>query len=60
HTVAVELGDGRLAELAVEGLPVRREWFVVKRSDKRFLPAAEAFHDFLVSEGPSFLPGRPH
>ena len=60
HTVAVELADGRLAELAVEGLPVRREWFVVKRSDKRFLPAAEAFHDFLVSEGPSFLPDRPH
>ncbi|MEZ5841605.1 MAG: LysR family transcriptional regulator [Hyphomicrobiales bacterium] len=60
HTVAVELADGRLAELDVEGLPIRREWFVVKRSDKRFLPAAAALHDFLVSEGVGFLPTRPH
>lgn len=59
HTVAVELADGRLIELAIAGLPSIRQWFVVKRSDRRPMPAAIALHDFLVSEGRRFLPTRP-
>ncbi|MCC2113817.1 MAG: LysR family transcriptional regulator, partial [Hyphomicrobiales bacterium] len=59
HTVAVELADGRLIELAIAGLPSVRQWFVVKRSDRRPMPAAIALHDFLVSEGRRFLPTRP-
>lgn len=56
HTVAVELRDGRLVALPVEGLPIVRQWFVVKRSDKRLLPAARALRDFLVEKGRTFLP----
>jgi len=60
HTVAAEIADGRLIELDVSGLPEMRQWFVVKRADKRLLPAAEALRAFLVSEGERFLPVRRH
>lgn len=56
HTVAAELKDGRLKALDVEGLPIRRAWFVVKRRDKRLLPAAAALWEFLINEGARFLP----
>ena len=39
HTVAAELADGRLVALDVAGLPVVRQWFVVRSRDKRLLPA---------------------
>ena len=48
HTVAAEIGDGRLVVLDVEGLPVVRQWFVVKRSAKRLTPPAAALSDFLA------------
>ena len=57
HTVAAELANGRLALLDVEGLPVRRDWYVVRRSDKVLGPASDAFWQFLVDEGGRFLPG---
>lgn len=56
HTVATELHDGRLRVLDVEGMPVIRDWFVVKLRDKRLLPAAQAMRSFLVAEGEGFLP----
>lgn len=56
HTVANELESGRLVMLGVAGLPVMRQWFVVKRADRRLLPAAEAFRNFMVEKGGSFLP----
>ncbi|MFC5066907.1 LysR family transcriptional regulator [Flaviflagellibacter deserti] len=56
HTVAIEIADGRLALLDVEGLPVIRQWFVVKRSAKRLLPPAAALSEFLASHGAEFLP----
>jgi len=56
HTVAAELGDGRLVSLAVDGLPIVRQWYAVKRRDKRLLPAGQAMWDFLVTEGAGFLP----
>ena len=58
HTVAAEIADGRLVELDVKGLPEMRQWFVVKRADKRLMPAAEALRAFLVSQGEGFLPRR--
>ncbi|QWG24766.1 LysR family transcriptional regulator [Bradyrhizobium sediminis] len=57
HTVATELEDGRLVALDVAGLPVVRQWFVVRRQDKVLLPPAQAMLDFLRSEGARFLPG---
>ncbi len=56
HTVAAEIESGRLVSLDVEGLPVRRQWFVVRRADKAMMPAVEAFAAFLSKEGGRFLP----
>jgi len=59
HTVAPELADGRLIMLDVAGLPVMRQWFVVKRREKQLLPTAEALWNFLTSEGANHLPSMP-
>jgi LysR family transcriptional regulator, low CO2-responsive transcriptional regulator len=59
HTVAAELEDGRMVVLDVGGLPVIRQWFVVRRRDKVLLPPARALLDFLSSEGGKFLPALP-
>ncbi len=65
HTIAAEVADGRLVVLDVEGLPVVRQWFVVRRAEKRLLPAAQALWEHLARSGADFLPrvaaaaGRP-
>lgn len=56
HTIAAEVDDGRLVVLDVVGLPEIRQWFVVRPSAKRLMPAARALRDFLVAEGQRFLP----
>lgn len=59
HTVAAEVADGRLAVLPVEGLPVVRQWLVVRARDKRLMPAGRTLLDFLAREGGAFLPAMP-
>ncbi|GJE01198.1 LysR family transcriptional regulator [Methylobacterium isbiliense] len=59
HTVAAEVASRRLVLLDVEGLPIRREWFVVRRADKVLSPAARSFWDYVVKEGASWLPTLP-
>ncbi|KMO38376.1 LysR family transcriptional regulator [Methylobacterium tarhaniae] len=59
HTVAAEVADGRLVLLDVEGLPIRRDWFAVRRADKVLSPAGQAFWEFLVGEGAAWLPQLP-
>lgn len=56
HTVSVELADGRLIMLDVVGLPIMREWSVMRRADRRMMPAASMLWDFFAAEGGSFLP----
>ena len=56
HTIAAEVADGRIAVLDVETLPVMRTWYLVKRSDKRLSPAAEAMWTFLSARATDFLP----
>ena len=56
HAVARELADGHLVSLDVEPLPVMRQWFTVRRSDRTMSTAAEAFLDFLSRLGADFLP----
>jgi len=56
HTIAAEIKDRRLKALDVEGLPILRQWFVVRRSEKRLLPAARALWDHLAFRGARFLP----
>ena len=59
HTVACEIGDGRLTALKVEGLPIVRKWHVVRMREKAVMPAGEAMWRFLVSEGHRYLPKPP-
>lgn len=56
HTIAVEVESGRLVVLHVEGLPIRRRWYAVRRADKTLAPAAAAFWSFLVEQGARWLP----
>jgi LysR family transcriptional regulator, low CO2-responsive transcriptional regulator len=56
HTIAAEIGDGRLVILDVVGLPEIRQWFVVRPAAKRMMPAARSLRDFLVAEGRRLLP----
>lgn len=59
HTVASELDERRLATLDIVGLPVIRQWFVLRRRDKLLLPPAQAMLEFLSVRGSEFLP-RTH
>ena len=59
HTVAVELEEGRLITLDVAGLPIVRQWFVVRRKDKVLLPPAQEMLNFLIANGKQFLPRAP-
>lgn len=56
HTVASELEAGRLAMLDVVGMPIRRQWFAVSRSDRTMTPVMDAFHVFLAKAGARHLP----
>ena len=55
HTVRTELAAGRLVLLDVEGLPVERQWYVVRRAARRLVPAAEEFGEFLVRESEALI-----
>ena len=57
HTVAAELHDHRLVALNVDGVPIMRQWYVVRRRAMRLDPAAKAFWTFLTERAASFLPG---
>jgi len=56
HTIASEVEAGRLVILDVVGMPVRRQWFAVTRSDRAISPAMATFHDFLMKKGARHLP----
>jgi DNA-binding transcriptional LysR family regulator len=51
HTIGLECSVGRLVKLNVAGTPVKRQWRLVYRTDKRLMPAATAFIKFMDSEG---------
>jgi len=56
HTIESEVAAGRLAVLKVEGLPIVRQWFVVRRSDRELPPAGSALWTFIKKKGSAFLP----
>jgi DNA-binding transcriptional LysR family regulator len=55
HTIAQELRSGSLKVLDVRGFPLMLNWFVVQRRNKRLPPVAQAFKDFLLSEGAGLI-----
>jgi LysR family transcriptional regulator for metE and metH len=59
HTIAAELEQKRLAILDVVGMPLVRQWHVVRLNEKRLLPATQALWDFLATSGYQFLPEVP-
>lgn len=50
QTLELEVAARRLVILPVEGFPILRHWYVVRRGDRRPLATAEAFHALLVPE----------
>ena len=48
ESVALEVTNGDLAILDVEGFPLKREWYVVQLKGRRLSRAAEAFRQFLL------------
>jgi LysR family transcriptional regulator, low CO2-responsive transcriptional regulator len=55
HTMSRELRDGSLVLLDVQGFPQMLNWYLVTRCHKRLPPVAQAFREFLLSEGASLL-----
>ena len=53
--VRVELQIGRLVELKVKGLPIKRHWYVVLHKGKRLSLAAEEFKTLLTDEAVDLL-----
>lgn len=51
HTVSAETHNGSLRVLDVAGFPVMLNWYLVHLRAKRLTPVAQAFKDFLASEG---------
>jgi DNA-binding transcriptional LysR family regulator len=51
HTIGLERSVGRLVVLDIRDTPVKRQWRLVYRTDKRLMPAATAFVQFMDSEG---------
>jgi DNA-binding transcriptional LysR family regulator len=51
HTIGLERSVDRLTVLDIRDTPVRRHWRLVYRTDKRLMPAASAFVQFMDSEG---------
>jgi LysR family transcriptional regulator, low CO2-responsive transcriptional regulator len=59
HVIELELELRRLAILDVVGMPVHRQWFLVRRSDRTLAHALATFQDFLIRRGNDFLPQLP-
>lgn len=55
HTIGLELGARSLAVLDVVGFPVMLDWYVVHRKNKRLPPVAQAFKQFLLSDGAALI-----
>jgi DNA-binding transcriptional LysR family regulator len=55
HTISPELKAGKLRVLDVQGFPLMLNWYVVHRRTKRLPPVAQAFKDFLLSDGAALI-----
>lgn len=56
HTVAAEVGQGWLAVLDADGMPVMRQWYCVAPASRPLGASARALRDFLTNEAPALLP----
>ena len=56
HTIEAELATGRLAVLDVKGMPIIRQWFIVRRANWTPTPVGEAIWDFAAAHAAEFMP----
>ncbi|SMO82715.1 LysR family regulator CbbR [Paracoccus laeviglucosivorans] len=56
HTVTEELRSGRLVALRATGLPIQRNWFLLKLQDTALSPAGQRVHDLIRDMQGGFLP----
>lgn len=56
HTIEQELQLGKLVLLDVDGVPIRRQWFSISRTDMSATPVMDAFAQFLARQGARHLP----
>lgn len=59
HTVTAELETGRLVALRAQGLPMMRDWQLIRRADAPSSPAAERFRTLVLDMKGSFIPPWP-
>jgi LysR family transcriptional regulator, low CO2-responsive transcriptional regulator len=62
HAVLNEVDRGTLEVVDVQGFPVMRQWYVVRRSERRLPRIAQAFEQFLLEHGAGLIgtpPTRP-
>lgn len=59
HTVVAELETGRLAAIPLDGLPIMRQWFLVRRSGESLSPVCGRFQEFVLGLNGAFLPHLP-
>ena len=55
HTIGRELQSGSLRVLDVQGFPLMLNWYVVHLRNKRLPPVAQAFKDYLLSDGAALI-----
>jgi DNA-binding transcriptional LysR family regulator len=59
HTCLTEIADGHLIALPVVGLPLVRQWFLLRRTDRTPGMATLRFRDFLLRNSTDLLPNWP-
>lgn len=57
HTIGLELALGLMRTLPVEGFPVVRSWFVVRRRSMPMMPAHARLQAFLLENGQGVIDG---
>jgi DNA-binding transcriptional LysR family regulator len=56
HTVTDELRSGRLVTLDADTLPIRRQWYLVHRSDLDLSPTLATVFHYIADQKGAFLP----
>ena len=56
HTCIAEFEDGRLSSLAVAGLPLVRQWFLLHRADRNLSAAARVFRAYILERRQALTP----
>lgn len=59
HTVVPELEAGRLVALPLEGMPIMRNWYLIRLAETAMSPVAAAFRRFLLDLKGDYLPRIP-